>query len=98
MSSIHLERRRGRQSFASISKLIGYLFWTKRAGNHLDRDYAKFNKEKFISEFKAKKLKFKGHTLSTNTAYNNLIETLREMLSVHAPIKQRFIRGNQHHL
>ena len=35
MSSIHFERRRGRQSFASISKLIGYLFWTKWAGNHL---------------------------------------------------------------
>ena len=36
MSSIHFERRRGRQSFASISKLIGYLFWTKCAGNHLE--------------------------------------------------------------
>ena len=59
------------------------------------RDYTKFNKEKFISEFRAKKLKFKGHTLSTNTAYNNLIETLKEMLSVHAPIKRRLIRGNQ---
>ena len=60
-----------------------------------DKDYAKFNKEKFISEFRAKKLKFKDHTLGTNTAYNNLIETLREMLPVHAPIKQRLIRGNQ---
>ena len=59
------------------------------------RDYTKFNKEKFISEFRAKKLKFKGHTLSTNTAYNNLIETLKEMLSVHAPIKRRLIRRNQ---
>ena len=48
-----------------------------------------------ISEFRAKKLKFKSHTLSTNTADNNLIETLREMLSVHAPIRQRLIRGNQ---
>ena len=37
MSSTHFERRRGRQSFASISELIGYLFWTKRAGNHLGR-------------------------------------------------------------
>ena len=36
MSSIHFERRRGRQSFALISKLIGYLFWTKLAGNHLE--------------------------------------------------------------
>ena len=61
------------------------------------RDNAKFNKEKFISEFRAKKLKFKGHTLSTNTAYmyNNLIETLRGMPSVHVPIKQRLICGNQ---
>ena len=59
------------------------------------KDYAKFNKEKFISEFREKKLKFKGHTLSTNAAYSNLIETLREMLSVHAPSKQRLIRGNQ---
>ena len=59
------------------------------------RDYTKFNKEKFISEFRAKKFKFKGHTLSTNTAYNNLIETLKAMLSVHAPIKRRLIYGNQ---
>ena len=36
----YIERRRGRQSFASISKLIGYLFWTKWAGNHLDRSPA----------------------------------------------------------
>ena len=36
MSSINFERRRGRQSFASISKLIGYLFWTKQEGNHLE--------------------------------------------------------------
>ena len=36
MSSIHFERQRSRQSFALISKLIGYLFWTKWAGNHLD--------------------------------------------------------------
>ena len=36
MSSKHFERRRGLQSFALISKLIAYLFWTKRAGNHLE--------------------------------------------------------------
>ena len=59
------------------------------------KDYNKFNKEKFISEFRAKKLKFKSHTVSTNAAYNNLRETIKEMLSVHAPIKQRLIRGNQ---
>ena len=59
------------------------------------RDYTKFNKKKFISEFRAKKLKFKDHTLSTNTAYNNLIETLKKMLSVHTPIKRRLICGNQ---
>ena len=59
------------------------------------RDYAKFNKEKFISEFRAKKFKFKGHTLSTNTAYHNVIEALKEMLCVHAPIKRRLIHGNQ---
>ena len=59
------------------------------------RDYTKFSKEKFISQFRAKKLKFKGHTLNTNTAYNNLIETLKEMLSVHPPIKRRLVRGNQ---
>ena len=52
------------------------------------RDYTKFNKDKFISEFRAKKLKLKGHTLSTNTAYNNLMETLKEMLSVYEPIKR----------
>ena len=32
---------KGLQSFALISKLIGYLFWTKRAGNHLDQGYRK---------------------------------------------------------
>ena len=48
-----------------------------------------------MSEFRAKKLKFKVNTLSTNTAYNNLIETLRGMLSVHAPIKQRLVHENQ---
>ena len=44
MSSTHFERRRGRQSFASISKLIGYLFWTKQAGNHLDECYINFDR------------------------------------------------------
>ena len=62
------------------------------------RDYTKFNKEKFISEFRAKRLKFKGHTLSTSTAYNNLIETLKEMLSVHAPINEGLFVGIKHHL
>ena len=59
------------------------------------RDYTNFNQEKFISEFRAKKLKFKGYTLSTNTVYNNLTETLKEMLSAHATIKRRLIGGNQ---
>ena len=59
------------------------------------RDYTKFNKEKFTKDFARQSRNLQKDNLDTNTAYNNLIITLKNTLAVHAPIKHRLIRGNQ---
>ena len=59
------------------------------------RDCTKFNKEKFAKDFASQSHNLQKDNLDTNTAYNNLIITLKNTSAVHAPMKHRLIRGNQ---